>query len=335
MTHAIDTKYLLPSHYSTDYPKFIEFMNLYFDWLYNTSGFSKAEIESMIEEGYDKAAISLAQSVKNPGASAQEMAGNRMLERSFDRALTLDGLEIETKDGAILEFETRKSEYTSSWLKDFGFPITQREPGTSKYRNIDPTRLVKLLAHIYSIRGSVKCMELFFSVFYNGAVGVKFPRENIATIDGNMVLDGASNSIRDDDYYSEYSYVISVSGVADPNLPVFIELYKSMFHPSGFKMFIEEGFNPQAVEKMKEVVEGYRIAGMVTLPRRFSRYLDSNFVVRVESGVERLESMAYKVIPSRFNQTLEYVDTTEMETKVKYIEAMVFNVIPSVLKSDR
>lgn len=304
MTHAIDTKYLLPSHYSKDYPKFVGFMNLYFDWLYNTSGFSQAEIQDMINEGYDKAAISLAQSTKNPGASARDMAGDRMLERKFDRVLTLDGLEIETSDGKVLELESYKSDYTSSWLKDFGFPITQREPGTSKYRNIDATRLIKLLAHVYSIRGSVKCMELFFSVFYNGSVGVKFPRDSIATIDGNMKLDATNNSIRDDDYYSEYSYVVAVSGTADPNLGVFVELYKNMFHPSGFKMFVEQSFDPQALAKMKTVTDAYRLTGMVTLPSRFNRYLDINYVTAVELSVERVENVVYKTIPFTFSKPI-------------------------------
>ncbi|QZI90449.1 hypothetical protein MYOV003v1_p0125 [Vibrio phage 207E48.1] len=300
MNHTIDTKYMLPSHYAKEYPNFVNFMNAYFKWLYRNTEYSQEEINDMANSGMEMVDIMERQGRQNPGEAAQNMAGDRSLERGFSGMIGFDGEILLAADDRPLEAERDNTEYTTAWLRDMGFPITSREPGNTRYRNIDPTRMIKLLAHLYSIRGSVKCMELFFDIFYTGGANVSFPRERIVTIDDNFILDGGGNSIRDDDYYSEYTYVISVSGEPDPNFPVFLELYKSLFHPSGFKMFIEDGFDATVINRLKLSVEGYRNAGIVTLSRRFRHSMDEGIIESIEINVDRYETLGLITIPERY-----------------------------------
>ncbi|AUR97904.1 hypothetical protein NVP1244A_202 [Vibrio phage 1.244.A._10N.261.54.C3] len=310
MSHPVNTKYMLPPHYADEYPKFIQFMDVYFDWLYRTSEFSKEEIDGLLAEGISPADIMRLQSSKNPGRAANEMSSDMSLQREFTTLLTIEGEEFTTADGSVMEFAEDNSVYKLGWLQDMGFPVTSRMPGQQAYRNIDSTRLIKLLAHLYSIRGSVKCMELFFGIFHSGDTSISFPRESIATIDDNMVLDGGvdplhevPNVVRDDDFYSEYSYVVTTNGNPDANLDVFIQLYKDLFHPSGFKLFFKRDslISRRVLSEVIASFENYRVAGLVTLPDRFNNRVDSTHIENLEFSIDKLLKVTYVNMPNRFN----------------------------------
>ncbi|CAM0000260.1 head closure Hc2 [Vibrio phage K469] len=264
----IDTKYMTPLHYQKEYPAFLKFMNAYFDWSYGHQGVPEKSLKALLSSGADRADIAKAQANLTPGRASQELLGNRLLEREFESFVGLDGLEFEFSDGRKFETSVDNSQFKDSWLDDLGSPFTSAGTGnTLALRDVDKTRLVKQLAHIYSIRGTTKAAELFFNLYHKGAVEVTLPRDNISKIDHNFTLDG-NDTIRDDQRYSEFSYVIRVKEfIGTEVLQELIEVYKEYIHPSGFGLWVIDDviINSESAETKSLA---YKLSWMLDAPNR-------------------------------------------------------------------
>lgn len=230
---------VIPSHYVDDYPKFVEFMNAYFKFLYRQrGGMTEAELDDLIET---KGRLLAVEMNNTPAACAatDEMVKGSFLERGFRGFMAKDGGLLTTSDNRSIEASEDRSVYINRWYQDMGFSKESVTPVESnKMSKLDDIRIVKLLKSLFEIRGSQPAMELFFSIFFDSKITVEYPREKIAIIDDNFVLDGTSVP-RDDNYYSEFSYVIKIDEKKTKNQDLVVDFYKYYFHPSGFKMFIE------------------------------------------------------------------------------------------------
>ncbi|AVO22992.1 head closure Hc2 [Erwinia phage vB_EamM-Bue1] len=268
------TRYDVPLYFLEEYPKFIEFMDVFYNWLYNQQGFTAAEIEDYIKNSSDwldpfttdsplEQLIAI-KSQKAPGRQIKNHLEDHYLVRGFEKAFSLDA-ELLDVDGRPLFGEVDHDTQIDNWYDSFGFQrtadkafqnfarfadkngerfITSNGDNFSVYvadtkrRTLDHVRWLKLLKHIYRIRGSKKAIELFFWIYFGCPIQVKYPKEEIGGLDDNFDLDGTVG-MRDDYYYDEYSYVITVPGDVSQFEGVFNKVFREHFHPAGFTVFLE------------------------------------------------------------------------------------------------
>lgn len=246
----------LPKHYKEYYPRFIKFIQCYYDWLHRGSGLSASEvdalkadtswlktnIDSFIETGSLKniensdveTAIIQMGLVQAPGNEVDMMVPYHMLDNISDEFITADGEYYATSAGENINSNDYSDDEIDSWLDTLGYSFTT---DITNLNPVDRLLLVRLLKHIYNIKGTEKSIELFFSMYFGETVQVYYPKNDIAVIDDNFVLDDLKY-IRDDDYYNEYSYVIKVQ--QDPSVyqDLFNKVYLKHIHPAGFKVFL-------------------------------------------------------------------------------------------------
>lgn len=201
----------------------------------------------------------------SPGTELDHLADDYTLERRFEIFETADGDDFQDLDERSMESTRLNEKHLDAWFKTFDFVkttdnlienygrlleasyvpyltndyenIVMADIGGQRYRSLDNVRLLKVLKDIYSIRGTEKAAQLFFSIFFGEPAEVYRPKDNIMIADESMVLDG-ENSIRDDEFYNEFSYVIRTS--RDPIVYdyYFRTIYLKHFHPAGFKVFM-------------------------------------------------------------------------------------------------
>jgi hypothetical protein len=264
--------YQLPHHFQEDFPRFIEFVQAYYAWLYRNGGFTEAEITYLrgeenwfiddISKYYETGdlryiakgdasletqAIINASNHKNPGKVATDLMGDYQLDRAFAFFETSDGFALEMADGVDFQAPKTNPSFITSWFSALSFV----DPGlVANGVTVDKMLLIRLLKFIYLIKGTAKSIEIFFNIFLNlpvsisdGSLTLFNPKDRIAILDDNFVLDG-NIFLRDDDYYNEFTYVIQVydpSGVSDS---VFNNFYLRYIHPSGFKAVLQNTYVP-------------------------------------------------------------------------------------------
>lgn len=268
------TQYEVPLYFLEEYPNFIQFMDVFYQWLYNQQGFTREEIEDYIKNSNDwldpfSGDSPLEQLIdiktqKTPGRQIKDQLQDHFLVRGFESMLGLD-LPMEDSDGRPLFAECDRDKDIDDWYGSFGFQRTADKSfqdfsrfaekngsqfvtadgdtfsvfiSGTKRRTLDHTRWLKLLKHIYRIRGSKKAIELFFWIYFGCPIQIKYPKEEIGGLDDNFDLDGTVG-LRDDYYYDEYSYVIKVPGDVSQFEGVFNKVFREHFHPAGFTVFLE------------------------------------------------------------------------------------------------
>lgn len=268
-------KYETPQFYQEEFPLFIEFMDTFFNWFYSQSGFTPGEIESYLadtsrwldpfsEKDPLQQLIEI-KTLKNPGAASKELLEDKYLVRSFEQVMATDAEELLDADGRPLFGQEERAEQIDSWYRDFGqqriadksfqdfgnfvpkdsdklvtaddYNLIVYIEGT-KRRQLDHARWLKLLKHIYRIRGTKKAIELFFWISFGCPVTIYYPKVEVGGLDDNFDLDGHVG-LRDDYYYDEYTYVIKVPGDIKEFEGVFEKVFRQHFHPSGFTVFLE------------------------------------------------------------------------------------------------
>lgn len=271
----IGVKYQTPLNYQNEFPLFIEFMDTFFNWLYRQQGFTEEEIQSYLEnttEWLDTHSDKppLQQLIdwklkKTPGREAKDYLSDKFLVRTFENMMALDAEVLQDSDGRPLIAMEDKNKNIDNWYEDFGFqrtvdktfqefgrfvPVGSDRLKTAdgddfsvyiegtKRRTLDHTRWLKLMKHIYRIRGTKKAIELFFWIYFGCPVKVFYPREEIGGLDDNLECDGATG-MRDDYYYDEFTYVIQVPGEVSDFEGVFERVFRQHFHPAGFTVFLE------------------------------------------------------------------------------------------------
>lgn len=261
----------LPEHYREDYPKFIEFIRTFYDWLYRNGGFSAEEVEQIkseenwfvddVQKYYatedlryiakgdahaEELAVIRASAQKPPGKAAEDFMSDYSLDRVFSYFETADGDVFDTVDDRPLEAPKRNEAFIGKWLGALSFV----DPTTvSGLDSVDKILLVRVIKYFYLVKGTAKAIELFFNIFLetpvsiaDGTLEIYLPKRQIAVIDDNFVLDGR-NQLRDDDYWNEYTYVIRIFDPTNKAETLFNSFYKRYIHPAGFKAIVENTFN--------------------------------------------------------------------------------------------
>lgn len=203
-----------------------------------------------------------------PGTEMDLLADDYTMERRFEVFETADGDDFEDGDGRSLESTRLNEKHIDEWFTSFDFVKTTdnlienygrlldarsspyltndyknivlaRIGSGQRYRTLDNIRLLKVLKQIYAIRGTEKAAQMFFSIFFGEPVDTFNPKDIIMIADESMVLDGA-NSLRDDEFYNEFSYVILTN--RDPAVYdyYFRTIFLKHFHPAGFKVYMQQ-----------------------------------------------------------------------------------------------
>lgn len=270
----VGVKYETPLFYQNDFPVFIDFMDTFFNWLYRQHGFTEEEILLYLDDpswlNPESEESPLVQLIdlklqKPPGTAARDYLTDKFLTRTFEDLMALDFEELLDSEGRPLISPEDKNNSIDSWYQDFGFQRTADKSfpefspfipqgddnfitsngdrltvyieGTRR-RTLDHPRWLKLLKHIYKIRGTQKSIELFFWIYFGLPVSIYYPKEDLAGLDDNFECDG-SVGLRDDYYYDEYTYVIRIPGDVSEFEGVFEKVFRQHFHPAGFKVFLE------------------------------------------------------------------------------------------------
>lgn len=242
-----DPSSVLPRHFTNSYPDLVEFLEAYVDTLYKRM-LRPDQVQALMnnEDWWDKKdqyfstederlynkVMALIEYRRRIGfqQDSVQLIERKSLERNFLCLNTLDNFVIETSDDRNIEVHEDNQYQMAAWLNDKG--LTEIQPTTL---GVDVPKIIKLARHLFKIRGSTFCAKLFFEALYGGTVYIELPREQMAKLDDNMVLDG-TQKLRDDYYYDEFTYVINLVGSRFEVLgPQFYDLWKRKFHPGGFR----------------------------------------------------------------------------------------------------
>ncbi|BAU40008.1 hypothetical protein [Ralstonia phage RSP15] len=251
----------VPENYIQNYPRFVLFLEKYYEWMSRRSGFTEEETRiiendagfivsdlakyiidnrhkfSGIKEDWAKDYSLIEESnIKLPEAALDRMVSNYNVDRNFDFIESNDGYVIETADSEQLDAPYLDPQILQDWFDKLGFHY---EVGARDTTVNDDILLIRLVKHIHSIKGTMHAMKLFFNIYFGEDIEIYLPKYEIAALDYNFVLDG-NNTLRDDYYYNEFTYVIRTK--RDPALykELFESVYLKYFHPSGFKVFLEQ-----------------------------------------------------------------------------------------------
>lgn len=268
-------KYETPLNYQENYPVFLEFMDTFFLYLYRQTGFTPGEIQAYLTDtsnwldpfsDQDPLQQLIAfKAAKTPGQKVKDFLADKFLVRSFERTMAMDYDELQDADGRPLFTPEGHDDQIDGWYEQLGFQRTADKSfqdfgnfvpkdsdklvtadgynytvyveGT-KRRTLDHARWLKLLKHVYAIRGTKKSMELFFWIYFGVPINIYYPKNDIGGLDDNFDLDGTVG-LRDDYYYDEFTYVIRVPGDVADFEGVFERVYRQHFHPAGFTVFLE------------------------------------------------------------------------------------------------
>lgn len=254
-------KDLLPAHYREYAPRFITFLEKYYDWLHRSSGMSDGEVNdlrndtSWLEKDIDKF-ISTGQlryldpnnpeileanlvelnNTENPGMQSEKLSDKFLLDEDLGGYLTSEGDEFADSEDLTVELQTVENKILDSWFSSMGIDRIKRKR-IDALNNLDQVLMLSLLKHIYAIKGTEASIKLFFNMFFNEEVVIYQPKLDVAIIDERMVLDG-NEVLRDDETFQEYSYVIVVSKDLLTYKDVFNSIYMKTIHPSGFRVAI-------------------------------------------------------------------------------------------------
>lgn len=251
---------LVPAHYREYAPRFITFLEKYYEWLYRTSGLTEAEVNdlradtSWLEKDIDRfittgqlryfdpvAEPTIVEDViidlsntNNAGIQSNKFGDNFTMEDDFNGYATVDGSEIVDSNDSTVELSTVENTILDSWFNSMGFDRIKRSR-LKALNNIDQVLMLSLLKHIYAIKGTEASIKLFFDLFFEEQITIYQPKQDVAVIDENFLLDDIV-VLRDDERYQEYSYVIVVQGDVVDYKEIFNSIYLTSIHPSGFRV---------------------------------------------------------------------------------------------------
>lgn len=350
----------VPQHYLTEYPNFVDFIQLYFKFMYSKMSPDEVDIylndatwwkgsKTPPEPGTDEyseflIALSRLKDIKRPGLAGARLQKDILLTRETTHVLDLNNMGLTDIDGTPMQFNINQEKEVNIWLDNFGLTQNKYHDSRIGFGEIDYRRFIKLIRHLYTIRGSKKLIELFFSFFFpDSEIRVSYPRSKIAGLDNNMVLDGIHN-LRDDRYYSEFSYEISIGGLNSllTQVEIPLKLYKQLFHPAGFELFVTD--NDKVLDKIVEqyswlalkYVAHYEEIGFRRLPERIRLWpLDEQEIVQeLLKELSEYAKMLLVELPKRFGATdLPSIQTMTnlMDQVAKYVE-MGYIDLPTRIK---
>lgn len=96
--------------------------------------------------------------------------------------------------------------------------------------------LLRLLPYLDNLKGTTAVLELLFKTAFNENIVLNFPKDRLAILDDNFVLDGET-TLRDDILNQEYSISIGVVGDSEKYQGL-IGFYQERYHPGGFFMHV-------------------------------------------------------------------------------------------------
>ena len=246
----------LPSHFQTYNPRFISLLELYYKWANRNEGMSLDEIRDFrdnetnwLQRNIDKfistgstryadlgrSYQTVEQEValfRGPGAWSSRLHDGMLLEREYDSFLTADGDFFFDQNDVSLESKYIFEAALDNWATKFNHIVYT---DVSELNTRDEITTIKVLKHLYAAKGTKKCIELFFSMYFGEAVEIYYPKFDICYIDDNFILDD-KKYIRDDAVFQEYSYVIYTDREPSYYQKAFEDVYLKNFHPGGFKV---------------------------------------------------------------------------------------------------
>lgn len=250
-----DAHTFLPRFFASQYPKLVEFLDLYIDSLYKKN-LTPDQVNYFLEneewwENKDKVYESedhrfiqkiidfdkYRQNHFGILSKAVNLLDNKSLERNFELTLSLDNFQLVDSEGVELLTIDDEQLPLYQYLdeKNLG-ELANSQKGEVK---IDLINLIKFTKHLFRIRGTAECAKIFLSAMYNAQVEVSYPRLNLATLEDNFTLDGKAR-LRDDFEYDEYTYVVNIIAGDYKSLgQKYFDMYKRVFHACGFRCLLE------------------------------------------------------------------------------------------------
>jgi hypothetical protein len=250
----------LPRHFLDENPRFVRLMELYYQWLYRKDGpaedeidfvradiskWSKVDIDRFVQtnsprfnsfRGSDEAVVAEVLSWRAPGAISERFQAQYFLEREFDSFVTADGDYFLDGSGVPLETSFVIEDVIQNWANKFNM---ERLVDSVSLNPHDEILLLKSMKMMYAAKGTQKCIELFFKVYFNEDITVYIPKHDILAIDGAPSID-MPIFVRDDWRFQEFCYVIQTTNDPAPYRDVFERIYLKQFHPGGFNVIMEQ-----------------------------------------------------------------------------------------------
>lgn len=255
---------LVPQHYKEYAPRFIAFLEKYYEWLHRDSGLTDEEIDilkndsswlnpnidafistgspSNIDKNAEVNNLRLAilelSNIIPPGRASADLMRDYLLEQESLLIQASNGHEFIDSEFTPLEAFDDNKHFINGWFKLTGFDRPDRDR-INTLNSIDQVLMLSLLKHIYAIKGTDMSIKLFFNMFFGEQVDVYHPKFDIAVLDDNFIPD--SNSVmRDDQIYQEYSYIILVNNEVSSYMELFDAIYRKLVHPSGFRVELKK-----------------------------------------------------------------------------------------------
>lgn len=224
-------------------PRVVGLLNKYYEWEYR-NGLKSGEVLAIrmreaAENGtvYDPLAnsemLNKFENYVQPGVWHEYFRNNMMLQREFEAFETADG-DTFVEGGGYM--------WDASYDINRGIEIWSARMNHSPSNNlttltqIDEVRFLRLLKHLYSSKGTNYVLKLLFNIFFGEDIEFFNPKLTLARIDDNMVIDGDTTLLRDDEVYQEYSTVIRVDRDPSYYKEILDRIYYPNFHPGGFKL---------------------------------------------------------------------------------------------------
>lgn len=254
MSQSMRVSKHLPLHFKEMYPKFVAFVELYYDFM-NSSDVMNEVFRGRVQSGdtgliRDDSDLFIATLDERLSGIRQEQGDievsdwrapswwtdNMMsilnMERIPESLFVSNDEVLTTKEGEVFETNFVFKRAVENWMKDSGFPEASVFGG-------DVILTSRILRSLYQLKGTTKALELFFNVFYGENVNIINPNNLIACIDDNFALD-SNVQIKDDLSFSEYSIIVQTLHDKEYYEPLFTDVYLKMFHPAGFGISFSE-----------------------------------------------------------------------------------------------
>lgn len=251
-----DADHYLPAFFRKEYPKLIEFLDAYIDSVYGSS-VSPEQLQLFMgdESWWDGADLTYENEdyrnlekikafdkyrLSNYGVQEKvvDLLDNKTLKRKQTVLQSLNSLFLESSDGRTILASDEDNLPAETWLRENNLKELA-DNISSEVFDFDIISLIKVLSHLFKIKGTTECARIFFSIMYSGDVYIELPRNKIATLDDNFTLD-SDIKLRDDYEYDEFTYIVNlVESKFDEIGTKYLEMYRRVFHASGFRCIVK------------------------------------------------------------------------------------------------
>lgn len=246
----------IPTPILERHPRFVSLLNYYYTWFHRVNGMTDKEIEDLqtnFQNVLDKKASqyilkgdspTLAnfnalldiKEYKPPGFFNDHLSPYFNAEREFGAFELSKGELLYLSDGSYFFVSQDKiDDVMGALYSKYGYKEFMKFD--KELDTPDSILHYRVLKYLFAARGTLKCLELFFLYYFGEKVEIVNPKEKIAAIDANFVIDGTT-VIRDDDIYQEYSYIVYVKDDPEKYQTFLQSVYYKYFHPSGFKLTV-------------------------------------------------------------------------------------------------